>query len=219
MIRGIDYAIVETDVPIIEGLNSIYFEEGSEILVTISTIVEGKYTITTSGDLNMTADRIEELIVLDSDKTIQVSVTAKTYNVQMEEYVYTSIDELENENPSVENDPVSDTALSGQNYSELGEISFNKESTSGDRVITRVILTETGKDSLIIDVYNGIYTISSSNLDAELEITEIDTGYSILLNGKVYTIQDLGSRLQISYMTEDNVNIRLEYTAVKEIRP
>ena len=219
LIRGIDYAIVETDVPIIEGLNSIYFEEGSEILVTISTIVEGKYTITTSGDLNKTADRIEELIVLDSDKTIQVSVTAKTYNVQMEEYVYTSIDELENENPSVENDPVSDTALSGQNYSELGEISFNKESTSGDRVITKVILTETGKDSLIIDVYNGIYTISSSNLDAELEITEIDTGYSILLNGKVYTIQDLGSRLQISYMTEDNVNIRLEYTAIKEIRP
>ena len=167
----------------------------------------------------MTADRIEELIVLDSDKTIQVSVTAKTYNVQMEEYVYTSIDELENENPSVEADPVSDTALSGQNYSELGEISFNKESTSGDRVITKVILTETGKDSLIIDVYNGIYTISSSNLDAELEITQTDTGYSILLNGKVYTIQDLGSRLLISYMTEDNVNIRLEYTAIKEIRP
>ena len=46
-----------------------------------------------------------------------------------------------------------------------------------------------------------------------------ERGYEIEIGGKTYTLIEEGDRIEISYITEEDISLRLEYTMIKEIRP
>ncbi len=216
VVSGKDHAKIETDKEIEIGGKAVYYEEGREINIVISSEREGKYTIIASGAIERIGERIEEKIILDEDKIIEVRVEAKTYTVEVEEYVYTSISEQEKGEPEYENNPVSEVETSGQRYNETGEIRFNKRSANEDREISVIEISEEGIGKIRIEIREGEYSISSED---ELDIENQDNGYRITLKGKSYTITEEGDRIKLSYTTEDKISLRLEYTTLKEIRP
>ena len=216
VITGIENTIVRTDQPIEENGEAIYYAEGSEIEIEIRSVVEGKYTISTRGALEASGERIEATIELDRDKEIEVYVEAKRYIVGVEEYVYTSISEQESGEPSEESRPISEIEISGQRYQEQGVISFLKESASKDREISKIVIREEGKGEIEIEIKGGEYEIRS---EEEIEVKANERGYEIEIGGKTYTLIEEGDRIEISYITEEDISLRLEYTMIKEIRP
>ena len=216
VITGIENTIVRTDQPIEENGEAIYYAEGSEIEIEIRSVVEGKYTISTRGALEASGERIEATIELDRDKEIEVYVEAKRYLVGVEEYVYTSISEQESGEPSEESRPISEIEISGQRYQEQGVISFLKESASKDREISKIVIREEGKGEIEIEIKGGEYEIRS---EEEIEVKANERGYEIEIGGKTYTLIEEGDRIEISYITEEDISLRLEYTMTKEIRP
>ena len=217
VISGIDYAIVNTDQPIEANGLPVYYRDGSEIEVELTSIEEGKYIIRTEGALQTTGQtRVEASIRLDSDKEIKVYVEPDRYIVGVSEYVYTSISDQASGTPTLETSPISDVKTSGQGYKEIGVISFRKESLDADRKLTKIVIQERGKASIEITIVEGRYEITSSE---EIGVQEINGEYTIELGEKEYTLTDLGERIEISYITEEDISLRLEYTMTKEIRP
>ena len=205
-------AIVETDKAIEEGQEAIYYEEGTEIRITIRSVVEGKYEIILSGDIAMTGERIEESIILDSDKVIEVRVEAKRYNVVVEEYIYRDLSEQESGTPSREENPINGIEMGGQGYGENATLRFSKGNT--DRELTKIVLTETGIGKIELTIRDGVYEVSG---EGEIEGTE--NGYIIRIGEKEYTLIDNEDTIELRYETEDNITLRLEYTSLKEISP
>ena len=207
---GADKITINTNPAIIEADSPIYYVSGTEIELTIESLSEGNYTIRTSGALTSEGDRIEGRIVLDSDKTLIVEAEAKTYAVEVSGYIYNSLEEQESGDPSELEAPASEVLIEGERYGEETTILVGRYGEGSQ--LTRYELRH-GDGVLVIELENGEYAISS-----EVESKREESGSTIVtISGIEYRVTETESGIEVRYITEGRSELRLEYTAEKEI--
>ena len=181
----------------------VYYPLGTELNLEITSIEEERYVITLTGDVEATGYSINEEIVITKDMQINVTAEPRTYAVTVEEFLYNSIDSIEEGAIQVEADPLE---MSGQRYQESATITIQVEKT--DRRLYEIELTIYG---ITIKI-----NLESGEIVSEEENTYINGILSI--EGKEIGIE-IGESVNIKYITEGEVGLIVYYKGIEEILP
>ncbi|MBO5955023.1 MAG: hypothetical protein J6Q13_03560, partial [Clostridia bacterium] len=198
-----------------------YCDEGTNITVAVETLVEGKYTIT----FNSTYDVLnlnDEIISLDENKQLTLEIAPKTYNVVIEENVYTTLAEVATSSPKVETSQVNgvDNSQKQQTYNNLTILEFRRfiedvESVD-DRELSEVYITGNDFEDLILIEFNGdefeVYkVVGDVKNPTKKELVDLSSyGFAIELTGY--------GTVRLTYTTFNNINVRFDYKLYKTIR-
>ena len=187
-----------------------YLDLGSVVNIKVETINPGKYDIVVNEE--SAVDSLDYEVTLNSDKTITIKVTPKTYGLTMKNMMYSSLPCLENVCPEV----VAQTTT--PNYS-----SYNKTETraidlrNSSAQLQSIVISGNDKSFDISIVYNGSQLTATWN-DAEAHSTTNLTEIETVLGYKL-TIETNGDyvRLIVSYTVLNDISITTTYVAFKEI--
>ena len=199
----------------LEDTNGIakYYDEGTEIELRIEikdSKEEGKYTIEIkeNGETIQSGETIDlnkasgNAITLNANRMLVVGIQEKAYAVVVEkESVYTTLEELESLSPTkVEQENwINEMVVEGNSYRNKAIISIkNAQVENGEvkKLLYRIILRGN-------ETEETVYTITNGKVD------------EIVQNG--YAIRITNERVEISYETQSEVHLQLEYIEVKEI--
>ena len=181
----------------------VYYTSGTKITLEITSIEEGRYIISLTGDVEATGYSINEEIEITRDMRITVSAEPRTYAVTVQEYLYNSIESIEEGAIAVETDPIE---MSGQRYQESATLTIPVEKT--DRRLYEIELSIYGI-SLKLNLETG-------EIESEEEYTYNDGILSI--GGKEIAIEQ-GDRVTVRYTTEGEVGLNIYYKSIEEIAP
>ena len=181
----------------------VYYTSGTKITLEITSIEEGRYIISLTGDVEATGYSINEEIEITRDMRITISAEPRTYAVTVQEYLYNSIESIEEGAIAVETDPIE---MSGQRYQESATLTIPVEKT--DRRLYEIELTIYGI-SLKVNLETG-------EIESEEEYTYNNGILSI--GGKEIAIEQ-GDRVTLRYITEGEVGLNIYYKSIKEIAP
>lgn len=219
-----------------------YFETGSVLSYTISSLLPDKYTIVVSGDATGTGQSIENEMTLTANRSINVKITKNSYGLQVEEKLYADIIQLNNNspetltgndviNPNINGNKVDYVYNSNTTYVDIlansGEGENKKQLTSinfEDENLSFALTLNTDSDIFIS-------TISAKNADgseidkANIKLVQDKTNanlfkLSITADGKTYTFtfeKTATSAIQFGFVGLGNAKLTLTYTIFKLI--
>ena len=184
-----------------------YCDNGTELSITISTKVLGKYNINFNGvDYDIVEGEVGEL-VLDRHHNYEVVVTPKTYNVEIEEYLYEMLSQVIAKDPMVldGSEHVNAAVVNGVRYNEQAVVEF-----------ARVVVDDRELGALFIEHNDSEYVIEIEFNGTEF-VAYVD-GVSVDLSDYGYAIEFTNyGTAKLSYTTYNNISLRMDYKAYKFI--
>ena len=197
-----------------------YCDEGTEITIQASTLVEGKYTITFNGE---TYDKLvfggasdeSAVISLDENKNMELKIEPNVYEFTVEEKLYSTLEQVEGKTPGddgVNKNEFTDVERS-QRYNEMATIEFAR--TAGDRELYAIELTGNDDSDVIRIIIDDKGCVAYVDLDTDGEYSDTE----------IINLEDKGLRLDVTeygtvkltYTPYNVLNISLEYKLYKII--
>ena len=188
-----------------------YVDYGTKVTFKITPETIGKYDVKFNGILDAD-DEIkinEHIIELKQDYAYVIEISPKVYSVNVLEYVYENLADVDNGTPKeVESDKQVnglDSSNKIQTYNNNTVLKFAK--TTSDRELSKITISNNDMDKTIIITFDGdnyVATVDGNEIDL------VDYGYTI-------TVIDQGLNVRLSYVTYNNISINFEYKDYKII--
>ena len=197
-------------------ISGTYYDEGTTITFKVEPSVVGKYNISVVSDsYDETFDVVnfgDIIIALNKNHVYSITVTPKEYNIDVEEYVYETLDQIQTINPSevLPENMVNNMSSSGQSYNETAVLEFTRN-IAGNRVLYSVVISnndmkkQSGFETIEI-VFDGENYVAYA--DGEV-VDLVSLGYAIELTES--------EKVKLTYKTYNNISIRLDYKDYKVI--
>jgi len=206
-----------------------YVDEGTEITLTAKSLITGKYDINLKGDefkfnnetkTEILVDEILEdkiLIKLNVNCSLILTISPKTYRVNVNENVYETLQAVFDNIPDTsvgEQDQVNNLNSTGQRYNETAILEFVRNAE--DRKLSAIYITGNDSTEMIAIEFDGdrfvAYKIVGDISDPESKdvVSLTDFGFSLEMVG-----EDKG---KLTYTTQNDINIRFDYKMYKIIR-
>ena len=134
-------------------------------------------------------------------------ISPKTFNVEVEEYVYNTLEEvLDNKPNKVDLGQVNNMNTQGQRYNEIATVEFVRK--AADRHLSKIeLINNDNSDKIVIVIKGDDYRVYKNSVDDANLVSLADYGYSI----------EMGDRVKLTYITQNNISFRLEYKDLKVI--
>lgn len=197
------------------------------------TIEDAKYNITLTGCLEETigAGECVRTIVLDSDKTLVITLTPKDFTHHYSEYIYNTLQDYKDFTPTESTTAIGGFTISDLVYGKTAEVRINLISEEGELAFVELIGND--NDTFIINldgneivsVYNVTdnieYVVDAKYAKRSTATTQIaDVTQVLQSEGYVVKIANEGSaKLILSYVVKNVITINAEYVSYKTIKP
>lgn len=237
------YVYPDLDVDAGEYVSGTNLINGSKVALSLTTkdnkiaadgtIENAKYNITLTGCLEETigAGECVRTIVLDSDKTLVITLTPKDFTYHYSEYIYKTLQDYKDFTPTESTTAIGGFDISDLVYGKTAEVRINLTSEEGELAFVELVGND--NDTFIINL-DGNEIVSVYNVTENIEYV-IDVKYAKrstattqiadvaqVLQSAGYTakIANEGStKLILSYVVKNVITINAEYVSYKTIKP
>ncbi len=216
IIRGGQYLANDGFITVFEGTETeyvlgSYVDSGTKITFKITPETIGKYDVKYDGvaDEDDEIKINEHVIELKQDHSHIIEISPKIYSVNVEEYIYEKLADVDSGTPKKVNSENHvnglDSSEKTQTYNINAILKFTK--VTSDRELSKITISNNDMDKTIIITFDGDNYVVTVDGD-EVDLT--DYGYTI-------AIVDQGLNIRLSYITYNNISINLEYKDYKII--
>jgi len=243
-------------------LNGTYMLDGTKINVNILakdnimnadgvTIKEAKYNIKFLGcdivdaggnvltnaekEVEFTQGIANGFVVLDTDKTLTITITQKTYSTTNDEFIYNDIEGYNSLTPTASTENIGSFNVFGNiKYGESATIKFNRVNAEiGELAVVR--LKGNDVQDLIVHIrgkqITSVYDVTSN---VEYVVNTENAKYSTVVEVTTQEVANLKVKLQefgynfninnndvveITYIVKNDIEIKTEYLCYKTIKP
>lgn len=206
-----------------------YVDEGTQLTLIVKSLITGKYDIKLEGgefkfnDVVETEILVDEILVdelvVDMNKncSLTLTVSPKLYEVNVSENVYTTLTAVFNNAPDTSvavGDQVNNLSANGQNFNNSAVIEFVRKTS--DRQLSAIFITGNDSDDEIVIEFNGDRFVTYKLIheeDGSITKTVVElSGYGFKLD----IVSETSGKL--TYITQNDINIRFDYKMFKVIR-
>ena len=200
-------------------ISGTYVDEGSEISLEITTLVEGKYKIVLNGQTANKMDSVNETYTLNVNKTVVVDIIKTQYGISVEESVYDTIESLDQGIPSPVEVPNHVNGLNTSVVSNYGDatVLHIKRVLPGDRRLHAVKISGNDLDGYFKLSFNadGVESVwyNDGISNEEISVEDLESygiKVSTITNGSVEYVK-------IEYIVSNVIELHCVYATFKSI--
>lgn len=188
-----------------------YCDVNTELQLEVNTLIEGKYNIIYNDVVYDVINGEAGKIILNKDCDYTIVVEPKTYSVNINEYLYTTLKEVQNSRPSIVDaqHQVNASTTIGQKYNESAILEFVR--ITNDQELSTIFIDNNDNSYTIRVDFNGT-TFEAYLLEDGKDAVAIDlASYGYSLEFTSY------NTVKVNYTTYNNIAFRFDYKLYKLI--